>query len=132
MNTFFAPSVNYEQQGINLLLELAQYSSSPPLSNDNAFLCDPLSPTSSEAIRCLANVCLLHESGRVRLASRDGLPEALMKSGEVRIRNKPKVSETDKGLSTYLASYRSNDSIPSCSSIIFDDSIRRPLYHQVS
>lgn len=44
---------------------------------------DPLSPPASEAIRCLANVCLLHESGRIRLAGVHGLAETLIRVGEV-------------------------------------------------
>lgn len=68
-------------QGVRTLLHLSELDSPAKQAN----LDKELSPIVAEATRCLANVCLLQEPARLRLAAQPKIAEAILERGEVRL-----------------------------------------------
>lgn len=66
-------------QGLGILLELAKLNQAIEPSSQ-----EELIPEVSEAVRCLANVLLLHDSARKRLVSFPNVTEAVLCMGLVR------------------------------------------------
>ncbi len=68
------------RQAIRILLHLAELD----IPIKQAQLDKELSPIVGEATRCLANVCLLQEPARLRLAALPKISEAILARAEVR------------------------------------------------